>query len=112
MCNPIYFSQLFSLGVHKRGRVTPLAILALFLTHLLLSSTFMPWPLSSHAGLLLASAATTTTTTTTTTTMAINIPCIALHDNFYWHWIDFAMASIWVKQTCSLLVCLLLPCSN
>jgi len=117
-CVPIHLSSLFSSMVHRRCCIGSLFSL----------STFMPWPLSSHAWLLACSCLATTTTTMAINTLALH--CTALHMTPFigmhgwvqvfvmpW-WVEeiqqvcFTMAWIWVRQTCLLPECLLLPCSN
>lgn len=66
-CAPIYLSPLFSCMVHRRCYIGPLFSL----------STFMPWPLSSHAWLLACSCLATTTTTMAINTLALH--CTTLH---------------------------------
>ena len=85
-CVPIYLSPLFSSMVHRRCCLGSLFSL----------STFMPWPLSSHAWLLACSCL-----ATTTTTMAINT--LALHCTAF-HMTPFIGMHGWV-HVCKCLLC-------
>ena len=88
--HPSTFSPIFGCMVHRRCYIwLPLFSL----------STFMPWPLTSHAAWLLACSC---LATTTTTTMAINT--LALHCTTL-HMTPFIGMHGWV-HVCKCLLCL------